>query len=103
MDMIPIIIIPSHNKQPTMANQLHSLGDLCDGPDSRQSGDLILQAVDKERDTLRQLLRESVTDRGHHLAHARDGPLLDLLINVSCLETLKGRVVDGKNVRMVVE
>ena len=81
----------------------HSLGNLCDGPDSRQTGDLILQAVDEDGDTLREFLCESVADRGHHLSHASDGTLLHLLIDVSCLETLQGRVVNGKNIRMVVK
>ena len=44
------------------------LGNQCNGPDSCQSGDLIPQAIDKDRHTLGQLVHESITHAGNDVA-----------------------------------
>ena len=80
-----------------------SLGNLCDRSDRSETSDLVPQTVHKDGHTLGQLGREGVANGRHNLTHARDGSLLHLLVNVRCLEALKGRGVDGQDKRLVVE
>ena len=92
-----------HSQQPH-AQQLHrdkisllisfSPHNESDGSDRGETGDLVPESVHEDGHALCKLLLQAVSQTGHHLAHACDGPLLHLLVYVRCLQPPKSRLID---------